>query len=46
MRALPAAMMLLLITIPALAVSPKVEDAIKIFQAVVTDANLRTVGPR
>jgi hypothetical protein len=39
MRALPAAMMLLLITIPALAVSPKVEDAIKIFQAVVTDAN-------
>ena len=39
MRALSAAMMLLLITTTALAVSPKVEDAIKIFQAVVTDAN-------
>jgi hypothetical protein len=39
MRALPAAMMLLLITTTALAVSPKVEDAIKVLQAVVTDAN-------
>ena len=38
MRALPAAMMLI-ITTPTLAVSPKVEDAVRVFQAVTTDAN-------
>ena len=39
MRALPAAMMLLLITTPTLAASPKVEGAIKVLQAVGADAN-------
>ena len=39
MRALPAAMMLLLITTPTLAASPKAESAIKVLQAVGTDAN-------
>ena len=39
MRALPIATMLLLITAPTLALSPKVEDAVKVLQAVATDAN-------
>jgi hypothetical protein len=39
MRALPAAMMLLLITTPTLATSPKVEGAVKVLQAVGADAN-------
>ena len=39
MRALPAAMMLLLITTPTLAASPKVESALNVLQAVGADAN-------
>jgi hypothetical protein len=39
MRALPAAMMLLLITTPTLAASPKVEGAVEVLQAVGADAN-------
>src|SRR5262249_20545761 len=39
MRVLSAAMMLLLITTPTIAASPKVEGAIKVLQAVGTDAN-------
>ncbi len=39
MRALAAAIALFLITAPALAVSPQVEAAVKVFQAVGADAN-------
>ena len=39
MRALPAATMLLFLTTPTLAISPKVEGAVKVLQAVGTDAN-------
>ena len=39
MRVLPAAMMLLLISTPTIAASPKVEGAVKVLQAVGTDAN-------
>lgn len=39
MRALAAAITLFLVTTPALAASPQVEDAIKVLQAVGADAN-------
>src|SRR4051812_42922794 len=39
MRALAAAITLFLVTTPALAASPQVEAAIKVFQAVGADAN-------
>ena len=39
MRALPVVTMLLLVATPTLSASPKVEDAIKVLQAVGTDAN-------
>ena len=39
MRALAAAITLFLVTTPALAASPQVEAAVKVFQAVGADAN-------
>jgi len=39
MHALASAITLFLVTIPALAASPKVEAAVKVFQAVGADAN-------